>query len=330
MALPAVCLVDIDIDFFIALPADAPWVGPHVLFQAMAALPLKPEFVTISRSVASGFTPLRYRFFADHLAALYEGRTADSRHFDHLFDMDATHRAGSWEAAASGCRSELGRYPDCPATHYLLSLASSDLDERESSQQKAAALCSAYEVSVLREACEFPSRSLPLDLPTLRALENRFALGQRSAADDALTWIALGMLHCHLGRVVAAQECYRQSSRHFPAHPELASALASALMRVKRPSEALPFLEAALANDKTVAGAHMRLGCVHASAKDVAQAQAHLRKASALAPAWLQLLDLRGALHVAAGEQQEAAHLARRSSELRQQALQLAERMRAG
>ncbi len=326
MTLPENSLVDFDIDFFIALPADAPWVRPQEVFRAMAGL--RPELVTISRSVNSGFTPLCYRFFADHLAALYEGRTSDSSHFERLFDMDALYRAGALETAASACRSEVGRHHDCPATLYLLSLTSSDPQECRSSLQEAAALCPAYEASVLREACEFPSRCLPLDVSSVRAFEERIVAGQQSAAEDALTWIALGMLHCHLGRIESARECYRQSTGHFPSHPELASALANALMGAKRSSEAIPFLEVALADDKTAAGAHMLLGCVYANAKDVAQAQTHLQIASALAPAWTQLLDLRSVLHTAAGEHQEAARLRRRCSELHRQALQFAERLR--
>src|SRR5262249_13358332 len=219
MALPANSLVDIDIDWFIALPADSPWVRPQEIYQALTSLPLSPEFVTISRSVKSGFTPLRYRFIADHLAALYEGHAEDSRHFDRLFDLDALHRAGALDAAASGCRSELELHPGCPATLYLLSLASSNAEEAQTCQQQAAALCPAYEASVLREACEFPSRSLALDAATVRALEKRFVAGQRSAAEEALTWTALGMLHCHLGRIESARECYRQSTRHFSTHP---------------------------------------------------------------------------------------------------------------
>jgi tetratricopeptide (TPR) repeat protein len=330
MALPSNSLLDIDIDFFIALPADTPWASPHAVFDAVAALPLSPELVTICRSVRSGFTPLRYRFLADHLAALHEGRTADGSHFDRLFDLDALQRAGALEAAASGCRSELELHPNCPATWHLLSLSSSHAPEAQASQQRAAALCPAYEASVLREACEFPCRSRPLDVSAVRALERRFVAGRHGAAKDALTWAALGVLHCHLGRIEAARECYRQTTRHFPTHPELASALGSALMQARRPSEALPFLEAALTDDKTAAGAHMLLGCMFANEKDGAQAQAHLQAASALAPAWTQVLDLRSALHAAAGQHQEASRLARRCSEWRRQAQQLAQRVRAG
>ena len=68
------------------------------------------------------------------------------------------------DAAASGCRSELQNHPNCPATWHLLSLASSNPQEARNSQEQAAARCPAYAPSVLRQACEFPCRGLPLDL----------------------------------------------------------------------------------------------------------------------------------------------------------------------
>jgi tetratricopeptide (TPR) repeat protein len=329
MVLPADILLDIDIDYFIALPADAPWVGPREIYTALAALPLTPEFVTISRSVASGFTPLRYRYFADYLAALYEGREADSSHFDRLFELDALHRAGSRVAAASGCRAELKMYPNCPATQYLLSLTSSNIPEAHDSQHRATALCPAYEASVLRAACEFPARGLPLDLSALRALESDFAARRRGAVEDACTYIALGLLNCHLGRLEAARACYQQATLHFEVHPELAYALGNALIQSQRPNEALAFLEVALADDKTAAGAHMLLGRIFASAKDWVKAQAHLEAASELAPAWTHLLDLRAALHSIAGQHQEAALLGQQCNLRRRQASELAERIRA-
>jgi tetratricopeptide (TPR) repeat protein len=329
MALPADSLIDIDIDFFIDVPADAPWERPRDVFRAIAALPLKPELVTISRSVSSGFTPLRYRFFADHLAALFEQRQADSDHFERLFDVDALCRATALEATASQCRSELELHPDCPATWHLLSLASSNPQEAQAAQQQAAALCPAYEASILREACEFPCRNLALDLSTVRALENRFVARQRSPADDALTWAALGLLHCHLGRVEAARACYRHTTSHFSHHADLAIALANALIQARRPDEALPFLEVAAESDKTAAGAHMLMGSILAGAKEVAKAQLHLQAASARAPAWMQVLELRSVLHAVAGELQAAAELRQCCQKMRQQARGFAERLGA-
>ena len=329
MSLPVDNLIDIDIDFFIALPDESAWVSPRDVFIAIEALGLSPELVTISRSVGSGFTPLCYRFLADHLAALFERRAADCSHFERLGESAALLRAGTRESAASACRFEVERHPSCPAAWHLLSLASRHPQEAEACQDRAADLCPAYELSVLREACEFPARNLPLNLATVRLLENRFVTGQRSATEDALTWAALGLLQCHLGRVEAAGECYRLTARHFPNHPELASALANVFIRAQRPKEAIPFLEAATTDDKTAAGAQMLLGSVHAGTGDLASADVHLQAASALAPAWTHVIELRGRILAAAGQVQEAEGLRQLCSRMRDEALRAAERLGA-
>jgi len=329
MSLPVGSLIDIDIDFFIALPDESAWVSPCDVYGVIEALCLSPELVTISRSVGSGFTPLCYRFLADHLAALFEGRVEDCSHFERLGEIAALRRAGTLESAASACRSEVERHPHCPATWHLLSMVSINSQEAQACQDRAADLCPAYEDSVLREACEFPARGLPLNLATVRQLETRFVTGQRSAAEDALTWAALGLLHCHLGRFEAAREYYRLTTRHFLKHPELASALASVLIQVQRPREAIPFLEVATTNDKTAAGARMHLGSVLAGAGDLASAEAHLEAASALAPAWTELIELRGRLLTAAGQEQAAAKLRQQCSRRYEQAIRAAKRLGA-
>ncbi|MFM6052080.1 MAG: hypothetical protein ACKPA7_10635, partial [Sphaerospermopsis kisseleviana] len=71
LELPADSLIDIDIDYFVELPADEPWIDPQAVFTVLKQLPLTSDFVTLTRSVSSGYTPLRYRFFADYLAALW-------------------------------------------------------------------------------------------------------------------------------------------------------------------------------------------------------------------------------------------------------------------
>jgi tetratricopeptide (TPR) repeat protein len=327
MELPADSLIDIDIDYFVALPDETPWVRPRAVFDALSTHIPTPELVTITRSVSSGFTPLRYRFLADDLAALFDGRTAACRHYERLFDIDATLRAGAPEAAAVACRSALDETPDCPATWYLLSLACADPREALAARRRAD-LEPAYRADVLREACEFPGRGRPLDLATVRSLERRLAADRPGAAEEALTWAAIGILHCHLGRVEAACDCYRRTTRHFPRHPELAGALAGALVRASRPRDAIPYLDVAATGDKTAAGAHMLLATLYAHDRDLTRALAYLKVASDRAPAWSQLLELRSAVHAAAGEFQEADELRRRHGALRQGAMEFAQRIR--
>jgi len=51
--------------------------------------------------------PVRYRFFADYLAALWENRDRDAAHYQRLFDLDHLLQAGKREAVVTRCREEL-------------------------------------------------------------------------------------------------------------------------------------------------------------------------------------------------------------------------------
>jgi lipopolysaccharide biosynthesis regulator YciM len=55
-------------------------VDPRRIFEAVQRLPVDPDWITISRSVSSGYMPLRYRFFADYLAALWRQEHETAAH----------------------------------------------------------------------------------------------------------------------------------------------------------------------------------------------------------------------------------------------------------
>src|SRR3989344_5855322 len=42
MPLPAECQIDIDVDYFVEVPADRPWIDPREVFETLRALPLRP------------------------------------------------------------------------------------------------------------------------------------------------------------------------------------------------------------------------------------------------------------------------------------------------
>ena len=180
LSLPVDCLIDIDIDYFVTVPGDDAWINPRNVFEVLNKLFLKTELVTLSRSVSSGFMPLRYRFFADYLAALWENRHQDAAHYERLFHLERQLRMGENKAVVTGCRRELERYPRCAASYYLLSLGQSDPDLANQYQQQAVNLCSSYRSDVLRSACEFINRQLAVNRSTVMALENELAGAQLS------------------------------------------------------------------------------------------------------------------------------------------------------
>ena len=71
-------LLDIDVDYFVTLRSEgpvpyhdprpvAPWIWPSRFLERLKAAQLPTDLVTIAYSVNAGYTPLRYKYFGDHL-----------------------------------------------------------------------------------------------------------------------------------------------------------------------------------------------------------------------------------------------------------------------
>ena len=144
LPLPDDSLLDIDTDFFVSLPGDEAWIDPRQVFSVLKRLALKTEWITISRSVSSGFMPLRYHFFADYLAALWEDRREDGDHYGRLFSLDRQLRAGECEEVAAACQREAESYPQCAATYFLRSLSERDPDRANDCRRQAAERCADF------------------------------------------------------------------------------------------------------------------------------------------------------------------------------------------
>jgi hypothetical protein len=68
LSIPKNAVIDIDTDFFLDHRKGGPWTDPGETFLLLERLG-KPRLVTITRSVKSGFVPLRHRYWADYLHA---------------------------------------------------------------------------------------------------------------------------------------------------------------------------------------------------------------------------------------------------------------------
>lgn len=326
MALPVDSLIDIDTDYFVAVPGDEPWIDPRDVFEVLRRLPVKPELVTLSRSVSSGFMPLRYRFFTDYLAALWESRDHEAAHYERLFRLGQRLQAGDGAAAVDGCRRELGSHPGCAATHYLLSLAERDQGRADAHRRQAETLCSGYRPDVLRSACEIQSRQLPVDLSIMLALEERLAEMHDDPHQLALARVALGLIYCAGGQLTRACALYEQSAQQLEHHPELALEIGKLLLGTER---AVPFLEAALGDDKTRAAAHVFLAHFHARRGALAQAVAQLEAAHGMTPAWPQVLSMLAELHRELGNHEQSRTLLARYRHQQSQTELLARRLAA-
>ncbi|NMG07821.1 UPF0489 family protein [Brasilonema sp. UFV-L1] len=303
LQLPEDSLIDIDIDYFIELPADEPWIDPQEVFASLQKLPLTSDFVTITRSVSSGYMPLRYRFFADYLAALWLGDRQKSTHYSRLFHLDR--RLGQTEAAAvvAGCLDELEKFPDCAATYYLLSLAESKAELAQEYQNKATNLDPNYRPSVLRSISELASRDLKFDRTNLEELENRLLTSVVNQEELAIAHFTLGLLYSKLGdfrQVFKHHQIYKKISDR---HPQLNFRLGNLLLQAGYPQRAASFLRGALQDDMTVCGAHSLLGRISVKQGDLKQASEHFLKVSELMPAFSQPANVLAKIYKQMGDE---------------------------
>jgi tetratricopeptide (TPR) repeat protein len=328
IAVPSDAVIDIDIDYFVTVPGDNVWVSPQAVFDVLRRLPLVSDTVTISRSVSSGFMPLRYRFFADYLAALWENQQEQQEHFARLFDYDKTLLAGERDAAVASCGQELKRYPHCAATWYLLGLAESDLAVGERCRLRAAELSGAYRHDVLRRACAIRNRMQTIDLSGFLILQQRLTAEMGSEpTDSGLAWVAFGLIYCKFGDIPRSMDCYRKALSTIGVHPELALEIGKLLAASRCTEEAAVYLRAALMDDKSRTGAHLALAQLEGRNGLLEEARQHLERAWRAAPAWPQLLDLLAQVHARLGNQPQATGYRRRLDEQRTMAQQLLERL---
>lgn len=311
LSLPHPWVLDIDVDYLVAIPGDAVWLDPAELMHVLRALPGQPLSVSISRSVSSGFTPLRHRFVGDLLAALWRGDEAQASHLGRLLRLDRALQPGQADTTIAGCRAELADHPDCAATLYLLSLALAQTpgarDEADACLAAAQARCEAYRPDVLRELCQIRARRLSCDLGQLLAWARRVQTLSGPLDRQALAWAALGLLHAAFRQLEPAQACARQFHALIGhGHAELAVEIARLCLALGQADQAQPWLMQALDQDETRVTALVYLAQIWSQQGQGAQAIAALRQAQALSPAWIELSRLLGQALAAAGDPQAA------------------------
>jgi tetratricopeptide (TPR) repeat protein len=306
MSLPADSLIDIDIDYFIALPADEPWIDPQVVFASLKELPLTSDLVTLTRSVSSGYTPLRYSFIADYLAALWQEDRLLVEHYARLFHLDRQWRQGNRDAVMAGCLEEIRQFPDCAATYYLLSLAASDPELARQYACKAADLDPNYRDDILRSINELASRDLEFDRAKLEALEQQLVTSDVDRSALALSHFVLGLLHSKLGNLRNVFKHHQIYKKLLDRHPKLNLSLGNLLLQAGHPQRAIGFLRAALQDDMSVCGAHTSLGTIYAKQGDLQQAREHFLKVSEMMPAFSPPVNVLAKIYKQMGDEQNS------------------------
>lgn len=256
--------IDVDIDYFITLPQDRPWIDPKVVFKSLKSLPIDCEVVTLTRSVSSGYMPLRYHFIADYMAALWQDNQPAIDHYTCLFAFAQQAQNNEIKIAKEGCLNLLEKTPICAATYYLLSLCEVDLKKASEYEQIAAELCPSYSPSVLRSTNAIVSRDLKYDKTSLQTLEQQLTNHQWEPGERQLTHFTLGLLYSSLGEKEEALKHYH-ACQNIKAgfYPQLSLALASLSLRDKDYEQSIMLLNNALNDESTQAEAHLMIGRVY-------------------------------------------------------------------
>ncbi|MFT5720750.1 MAG: hypothetical protein ACI9W6_001050 [Motiliproteus sp.] len=182
--------------------------------------------------------PLRYRYFADYLKALFEQEHASAAHFETLYPLE---RRSDHLASRRQLMEELERYPQCAATHYL---CARDSTHPQSYLSSAAAICAAYAFDPFQIASETANRHLPTSSHILDRLAQRLDQVPLIPADTR--FIALGLAYAELGAPEQASQCYQ---RYGQPHPALALAIAEQLTASTQPPQLFDLLSTATTED---------------------------------------------------------------------------------
>jgi hypothetical protein len=277
-------LLDIDADYFVQVPQDRIWARPRVIATALRDAFPAVEELTIARSVGTGFLPLRHRFLADHLAAFWEGRQEEERHWQHLLEVEASTAPDDEKAAQ--LRALLAVRPGCAATCHALASTTSDGAERAVLLARAAALDSHYGGDLLRHLGVLRARQEGLDLATVLRLHGQLARWDDGTARAGPAWVALGLLYAAFGRLAEAAACDMRSRDYGAGHPELALQIGRLHMAARDDAGAQPWLERAAVDDETRVAAWLHLSVCASRRGELEEAWSWAHAAHEAAPAW--------------------------------------------
>lgn len=289
LRLDAPVIVDIDADYFVQVPQERIWMQPRELVATLRQVVGADADVTIARSVGTGFMPLRHRFVADHLAALWEGREDDAAHWQQLLDLDTSSLPPRQRVPQ--LRALLAQRRYCAATTHALAHALGPTEEARGLLVQAAALDPSYGPDLLRHLGVMHARRQGLDLATVTRLHKRLETLDDRPERLGAAWVGVGLLHAAFHRLPDAIACDERSLRYGGGHPDLALQIGRMEMAEGGIPAAIPWFERAAADDETRVAAWLHLSvCASREGRRV-EARRWARSAHEAAPAWPEARD---------------------------------------
>lgn len=296
-------LLDIDIDYFVEVPADRLWVDPAAVIEEIVEQLGKPQVATISRAVTSGFTPLAFRFVGDYLYSQLSSNKEDFEYYQTLYTAVVAMAEQRLPAGQTLCEQLIEQRPALGAAYYLLALCSSDAAQKQDLLAKAESVDPQYGFNLAREAIGLVHRKKQYDPNTVRRLANAVTQLALGSSERGEANVALAQVLANAGLVKPAKQLLHMLHGDFTAHPDVALAIASKLLQEPaQREECLALLEVARVTAKNGSAAMLYLA-------DIAWADDNIQEAARLysavhqrAPAWMLPLQRLGQCYARLGE----------------------------
>lgn len=284
--------LDIDIDYFVDVPADRLWIDPATVISKVQAQLGDAQLVTISRAVSSGFTPLAYRYLGDYIFSLLNENPADFQYYQELTGVILQMGEGDPVKLRSDCRRLTESRPELAPAHYILGLATPDKSEKQELLAIANKLDAAYGFDYGREAIGLIHRKKPLGANLLRQLKQSFNSGDFTISQRQQAELALVQVLAMGGNPEDAIRLVGQRPTDYARHED--ALLAIVARKIEDPAwreRNREILKGISTGEKNAAVATLYLGDLEYSENNYAAALGHYQGAQTHAPAWMLPLE---------------------------------------
>lgn len=316
------CYLDIDIDYFVDVPSDRLWIDPATVIDEVLERLGRPELVTISRAVGSGFTPLAFRYVGDYLYARVTGRKDEFDYYQRLTKAIFELANGNFEAGRQLCRELIDAQPGLAAGYYILALVTSDPAEKKHLLNSTSSRDQAYGFDLACEASGLLHRHKPLDAGVLHNLVSALESPDLERSRREQAEIALAQVFAAADDLDFARSLLLRQAGKYVNHEDLLFAISTRqLQDASRREQNREMLTNLSRGGKHATTARLYLGDLELADGNYETALVHFRAAEQAAPAWM--LPLQGILasYRRLGLSDEATAVERRIRE-RQQRLQ--------
>ena len=284
--------LDIDIDYFVDVPADRLWIDPATVINRITDQLGSPSLITISRAVTSGFTPMAYRFIGDYIYALLAEEVENIEYYQELTSAIMELGKGELEVGRNRLEQLIANQPDIADAYYLAALTTADSTAKNKLLEQAEARNTAYRFDLARDSIGLLHRKKKLAPPMLNkllsALEGLEPVGEEKIKAE----VALAQVNAVAGDTNTAMSLINEISGEYAGHEDvLLSVVAKQLDYEDKRDENRELLKMICQGQKNVTTAYLYLGDLEVSDGRYQQALEHFQKARQRAPAWMLPLE---------------------------------------